>query len=81
MRATNRQKHEAGYGLIRCQRYPSDPRTDADLYGEALELAEEAERLSFDFVWTSDSEAPVMPSVFLCDATHRQPSWSVRSTT
>ncbi len=43
-----------GYGLITCQRYPGDPRTDADLYREALELAEEAERLGFDSVWTSE---------------------------
>ena len=34
--------------------YPGDPRTDADLYREALELAEEAERLGFDSVWTSE---------------------------
>jgi alkanesulfonate monooxygenase SsuD/methylene tetrahydromethanopterin reductase-like flavin-dependent oxidoreductase (luciferase family) len=43
-----------GYGLISCQRYPGDPRTDADLYREALDLAEEAERLGFDSVWTSE---------------------------
>jgi alkanesulfonate monooxygenase SsuD/methylene tetrahydromethanopterin reductase-like flavin-dependent oxidoreductase (luciferase family) len=43
-----------GYGLITCQRYPGDPRSDADLYREALELAEEAERLGFDSVWTSE---------------------------
>jgi alkanesulfonate monooxygenase SsuD/methylene tetrahydromethanopterin reductase-like flavin-dependent oxidoreductase (luciferase family) len=43
-----------GYGLITCQRYPGDPRTDADLYREALDLATEAERLGFDSVWTSE---------------------------
>ena len=43
-----------GFGLITCQRYPGDPRTDRDLYREALELAEEAERLGFDSVWTSE---------------------------
>jgi alkanesulfonate monooxygenase SsuD/methylene tetrahydromethanopterin reductase-like flavin-dependent oxidoreductase (luciferase family) len=43
-----------GYGLITCQRYPGDPRSDADLYREALDLAVEAERLGFDSVWTSE---------------------------
>lgn len=43
-----------GFGLITCQRYPGDPRSDADLYREALELSEEAERLGFDSVWTSE---------------------------
>jgi alkanesulfonate monooxygenase SsuD/methylene tetrahydromethanopterin reductase-like flavin-dependent oxidoreductase (luciferase family) len=43
-----------GYGLITCQRYPGDPRGDADLYREALGAAEEVERLGFDSVWTSE---------------------------
>jgi alkanesulfonate monooxygenase SsuD/methylene tetrahydromethanopterin reductase-like flavin-dependent oxidoreductase (luciferase family) len=43
-----------GYGLITCQRYPGDPRTDADLYREAIELAVEAERLGLDSVWVSE---------------------------
>jgi alkanesulfonate monooxygenase SsuD/methylene tetrahydromethanopterin reductase-like flavin-dependent oxidoreductase (luciferase family) len=43
-----------GYGLIGCQRYPGDPRTDVELYREALGLAEEAERLGLDSVWTSE---------------------------
>ena len=41
-----------GFGLITCQRYPGDARTDRELYAEALSLAEEAERLGFDSVWT-----------------------------
>jgi len=45
---------EFGFGLITCERYPGDPRTDVDLYREALELAEEAERLGFDSVWASE---------------------------
>ena len=45
---------DLGFGLITCQRYPGDPRTDRDLYREALELAEEADRLGFDSVWTSE---------------------------
>ena len=32
-----------GYGLITCQRHPSDERSDAELYAEALDLATEAE--------------------------------------
>jgi len=43
-----------GYGLITCQRYPGDLRNDTDLYREALGVAEEAERLGFDSVWTSE---------------------------
>lgn len=43
-----------GFGLITCQRYPGDGRTDVQLYAEALELAMEAERLGFDSVWTSE---------------------------
>jgi alkanesulfonate monooxygenase SsuD/methylene tetrahydromethanopterin reductase-like flavin-dependent oxidoreductase (luciferase family) len=43
-----------GYGFITCQRYPGDPRSDADLYAEALELAEEAEAGGFDSVWVTE---------------------------
>jgi alkanesulfonate monooxygenase SsuD/methylene tetrahydromethanopterin reductase-like flavin-dependent oxidoreductase (luciferase family) len=43
-----------GFGLISCQRYPGDARSDADLYREALELSAEAERLGFDSVWTTE---------------------------
>jgi probable F420-dependent oxidoreductase len=43
-----------GFGLVTCQRYPGDPRSDADLYRHALELAEEAERLGFDAYWLSE---------------------------
>ncbi|HEX6230114.1 MAG TPA: LLM class flavin-dependent oxidoreductase [Actinomycetota bacterium] len=43
-----------GYGLITCQRSPSDPRTDTELYAEALELSREAEELGFDSVWVSE---------------------------
>ena len=55
-----------GFGLITCQRYPGDPRSDADLYREALELSEEAERLGFDSVWTSEhhfQDDAYMPSL------------------
>lgn len=43
-----------GYGLITCQRYAGDPRTDRELYREAIELAVEAEQLGFDSVWVSE---------------------------
>jgi alkanesulfonate monooxygenase SsuD/methylene tetrahydromethanopterin reductase-like flavin-dependent oxidoreductase (luciferase family) len=45
---------EFGFGLITCQRYPGDERTDVELYAEAIDLAVEAERLGFDSVWTSE---------------------------
>jgi alkanesulfonate monooxygenase SsuD/methylene tetrahydromethanopterin reductase-like flavin-dependent oxidoreductase (luciferase family) len=43
-----------GFGLITCQRSPGDPRSDQDLYADALSLAGEAERLGFGSVWTSE---------------------------
>lgn len=45
---------ELGFGLITCERYPGDPRSDAQLYADALALAEDAERLGFDSVWVSE---------------------------
>ena len=45
---------DLGFGLITCERYPGDPRSDQDLYRDALELAAEAERLGFDSVWVSE---------------------------
>jgi alkanesulfonate monooxygenase SsuD/methylene tetrahydromethanopterin reductase-like flavin-dependent oxidoreductase (luciferase family) len=43
-----------GFGLITCQRYPGDPRSDAELYAEALDLAVLAEHVGFDSVWVSE---------------------------
>jgi alkanesulfonate monooxygenase SsuD/methylene tetrahydromethanopterin reductase-like flavin-dependent oxidoreductase (luciferase family) len=43
-----------GFGIITCQRYPGDPRSDEDLYADALDLAVYAEELGFDSVWTSE---------------------------
>lgn len=45
---------QVGFGSITCQRYPGDTRPAAELYREALALAEEAERLGFDSVWASE---------------------------
>ena len=55
-----------GYGLISCQRHPSDIRSDSDLYAEALDIAAEAESLGFDSVWTTEhhfADDSYMPSV------------------
>ena len=61
-----------GFGLLTCQRYPGDPRSDVDLYREALELAEEGERLGLDTVWVSEHhflDDSYMPSLLpLCAA-------------
>jgi alkanesulfonate monooxygenase SsuD/methylene tetrahydromethanopterin reductase-like flavin-dependent oxidoreductase (luciferase family) len=43
-----------GFGLITCQRYPGDPRTDTQVYADAIELAVLAEELGFDSVWVSE---------------------------
>ena len=43
-----------GFGLITCQRFPGDPRSDEDLYADGLDLAVFAEELGFDSVWVSE---------------------------
>ena len=43
-----------GFGLITCQRYPGDERIDREIYAQALDLAELAEREGFDSVWVSE---------------------------
>ena len=45
---------ELGFGLITCQRYPADDRTDVQLYAQALDLAEQSEQLGLDSVWVSE---------------------------
>ena len=43
-----------GFGLITCQRYPGDDRSDAELYAQALDVAVQAEQLGLDSVWVSE---------------------------
>ena len=43
-----------GLGSLSCQRHPGDPRTVGEVYRDALTLAEEAERLGFDSIWSSE---------------------------
>jgi alkanesulfonate monooxygenase SsuD/methylene tetrahydromethanopterin reductase-like flavin-dependent oxidoreductase (luciferase family) len=43
-----------GYGLITCQRPPDDPRTDAEIYRDAIERAERAEAVGLDSAWVSE---------------------------
>ncbi len=43
-----------GFGLITCQRFPGDTRSDEELYADALDLAVFAEELGFDSVWVSE---------------------------
>jgi len=43
-----------GYGLITCQHPPDDPRTDAELYRDAIDRAAAAERAGFDSAWVSE---------------------------
>jgi len=60
-----------GYGLITCQRYPGDPRTAADLYREALELARLCESVGLDSIWTSEHhfwDDDYMPSLLVMSA-------------
>jgi alkanesulfonate monooxygenase SsuD/methylene tetrahydromethanopterin reductase-like flavin-dependent oxidoreductase (luciferase family) len=60
-----------GYGLITCQRYPGESRSDAELYAEALAIARRAEDLGFDSVWTSEhhfADDGYMPSLLAVSA-------------
>src|SRR5437867_5400853 len=43
-----------GLGLITCQRYPGEIRSDEEIYADALDLAVFAEELGFDSVWVSE---------------------------
>lgn len=43
-----------GFGMVTAQRDPRDPRSDADLYADVLDLCVLAEDLGFDSVWLSE---------------------------
>lgn len=45
---------EFGFGLITCERYPGDARSGVEIYAQALDLVEQAERVGFDSVWVSE---------------------------
>lgn len=43
-----------GYGLVTCQRHPTDPRGWPDLYDEAIALAVRADRIGLESFWVSE---------------------------
>jgi alkanesulfonate monooxygenase SsuD/methylene tetrahydromethanopterin reductase-like flavin-dependent oxidoreductase (luciferase family) len=61
-----------GFGGISCQRYPGDPRSDLELYEQAVALAEAAEECGYDSVWVAEhhfSDDAFLPSLLpLCAA-------------
>jgi len=69
-----------GYGLITCQRPPDDPRSDADLYREAVDRSAAAERAGFDSVWVSEHhfvDDGYMPSLLVMCAAIAQATSTV----
>ncbi len=72
---------DVGYGLITCQRPPDDPRSDADLYREAVERCVLAEQVGFDSVWVSEHhflDDGYMPSLLVTAAAIAQATSRVR---
>ncbi len=70
-----------GYGLITCQRPPDDPRSHAELYREAVERSETAERSGFDSVWLSEHhfvDDGYMPSLLVLAAAIAQATQAVQ---
>jgi probable F420-dependent oxidoreductase len=60
-----------GYGLVTCQNPPDDPRSDADVYRDAIERCVAAERYGFDSVWVSEHhfvDDGYMPSLLVLAA-------------
>jgi alkanesulfonate monooxygenase SsuD/methylene tetrahydromethanopterin reductase-like flavin-dependent oxidoreductase (luciferase family) len=43
-----------GYGLLTAQHHPADPRSDADIYAEAVEYGVLADRAGLHSIWTSE---------------------------
>lgn len=43
-----------GYGYLTAQHHPDDPRSDVEIYREAIEIAIELEAAGFDSAWTSE---------------------------
>jgi probable F420-dependent oxidoreductase len=43
-----------GFGLVTCQRPPDDPRSDAEIYSDAVSRCAAAEQAGFDSVWVSE---------------------------
>lgn len=54
MSSTQDQEVYFGFGMVTAQRDPRDPRTDADLYADVLDLCVHAEELGFDSAWLSE---------------------------
>ncbi|MGH9199012.1 MAG: LLM class flavin-dependent oxidoreductase, partial [Acidimicrobiia bacterium] len=62
---------EFGYGLITCQRFPGDPRSAAEIYRDAIEIAKACEAEGLDSVWTSEHhfwDDDYMPSLLVLSA-------------
>lgn len=69
-----------GYGLITCQRPPDDPRSDTDLYREAVERAVTAENAGFASVWVSEHhflDDGYMPSLMVTCAAIAQATTTI----
>jgi alkanesulfonate monooxygenase SsuD/methylene tetrahydromethanopterin reductase-like flavin-dependent oxidoreductase (luciferase family) len=60
-----------GYGLITCQCPPDDPRSDAEIYRDAVERSVACERTGFDSAWLSEHhfvDDGYMPSLLVLAA-------------